>query len=65
SPEWSVLAKVPPSVSHYIDGDVVEGATYWYRARHRRNSVVTAFSNEDAATVSTEPGPLPARGGAS
>lgn len=61
SAQWSVLAKVAPTLSHYIDQDVVEGATYWYRARHRRNSVVTAFSNEDSATVTTDPGPLPAQ----
>ena len=58
---WQVLTKVEPGQSQYFDQDVEEDEIYWYKVRHRRNSVLTGFSNADTAYVQTDPFPVPGR----
>jgi len=58
---WQVLTKFQPGKSQYFDQNVEEGEIYWYKVRHRRNSVLTGFSNADTAYVHTDPFPIPGR----
>lgn len=56
-PTWTLVATLPPGASQFNDSGLDNGVTYTYRARHKRGSQVTAWSNEDAATPGSVPEP--------
>jgi hypothetical protein len=61
---WSLLTKLQPGKSQVFDYDVTVGLTYCYKVRHRRNAVITGFSNVSCTAVQGGgPGPLPGRPG--
>jgi len=56
-PTWTLVATLVPGVSQFNDSGLDNGITYTYRARHKRGSQVTAWSNEDPATPGSVPEP--------
>lgn len=60
---WQVVAIVPPPVppeqaGQFNDSGLQTGVTYTYRARYRKGTDYSAFSNEDAARPDSIPEPF-------